>query len=227
MQTTKNTIKAANRDKLGTKYTRRARENGQLPAILYGHGQTPEPVTLSAHDVSVELAHGTRVLQIELDGSIKQYLIKAVQYDYLGTHPIHLDLVRVDLDERVTVMVGLELRGIPKGVADGGVLDQNLAKIEIECLVNQIPDTLRPSVTHLGVGESLLVRDLKLPEGVTTTADPDERVATVTVLAEEVEEVAAEGKEEKEVQPEIIGKGKKEEEEKEKEKEKGKGKEKD
>ena len=204
------TLKASRRDKIGTKHTRRLREKGLLPAIIYGHGEDPESVSLPAHDVAVELHHGARVLKLALNRKTGQFLIKDVQYDYLGTTPIHLDLMRVDLDETVTVRVGIELKGTPKGVSEGGVLDQPLADIEVECLVTNIPETLTPMVTHLGVGESLLVRDLDLGVGVKALADPEERVASVTVLAEEVEEEKAPSEEE--AQPEVISKGKKEEE---------------
>ncbi len=207
------TFKATRRERVGTKYARRVRAGGDIPAIIYGHGEDPVAISLPGHDLEVELHHGARVLRVELDGTEVQYLIKSVQYDYLGTTPIHLDLMRVDLDEKVTVVVGIELRGTPKGVNEGGILDQYLSEIEVECLVTQIPDTLRPSVTQLGVGESLLVKDLDLPTGVIAQVDGDERVASVSMLAEEVEEevVAEEGAEA--AQPEIIGKGKKEDEE--------------
>ncbi len=206
------TLTATAREKIGTRYARRLREKGQIPAIVYGHGEDPEPIALSTHDLGVELQHGARVLELALGGKKSPFLIKDIQYDYLGTTPIHLDLMRVDLDETVTVRVGIELRGTPKGVADGGVLDQHMADIEVECMVTNIPDTLTPLVTHLGVGDSLLVKDLQCGFGVTPLADPDDRVATVTMLAAEPEEEekAPEGEA---TQPEVIGKGKKEEEE--------------
>jgi large subunit ribosomal protein L25 len=204
------TLNASRRDKIGTKHSRRLRESGKLPAIIYGHGEDPEAIVLPGHEVEVELLHGARVLEVSLEGKTKKFLIKDVQYDYLGTTPIHLDLMRVDLDETVTVRVGIELKGTPKGVSDGGVLDQHLADIEVECLMTNIPDTLTPLVIHLGVGESLLVGDLDLPPGVKALAGADERVASVSMLAEEVEEEEAPAEEE-EAQPEVISKGKKEE----------------
>jgi len=204
-------LEGVRRGRVGTRYARRDRAAGRLPGIIYGHGEEPEPIALSAHDVDVELHHGARVLTVDLDGKQTQYLIKAVQYDYLGTTPIHLDLMRVNLDEVVTVSIGIELRGTPQGVTDGGFLEQHLAQLEIECLVTQIPETLRPSVVRLGIGESLTVGDLELPEGVKATASADERVATVRLLVEETEE--EEAGEEDAAQPEVIGRGKKEEEE--------------
>lgn len=206
------TLKATTRQQIGTKHTRRLRKRGELPAIIYGHGEKPEAVALSLHEVEVQLHHGARVLKLDMGSKKNQpFLIKAVQYDYLGTNPVHLDLLRVDLDEKVTVKVAIELKGTPKGISDGGVLDQTLAEIEVECLMTQIPDTLTPLVTHLGIGDVLLVGDLELPTGVTTLKGADERVALITVLAEEPEadEEEVEGES---AEPEIIAKGKKEEE---------------
>jgi large subunit ribosomal protein L25 len=183
-----------------------------LPAIIYGHGEAPEAVSLPAHEVEVALAHGVRTVQLQLGGRKGQYLIKEVQYDHLGDEPIHLDLARVHLDERVTVRVGIELRGTPKGVSEGGILDQHLADIEVECLVTEIPETLHPIVTELALGESLLVKDLALPDGVIAQADPEERVATVRIVAAAPEPEEAEEAAEEEAEPEIIGRAKKEEE---------------
>ncbi len=189
------------------------RAAGRLPAIIYGHGEAPESVSLAHHEVEVALAHGARTLQVDLRGAVKPYLIKQVQYDHLAANLIHLDLARVDLHERVRVHVGIELRGVPKGIHDGGVLDQQMAQIEVECVVTEIPDTLHPVVTHLALGDSLLVKDLQLPPGVVALADPNERIATVRLLAVEVVApvVPIEGEAATPAEPERIGRIKKEE----------------
>jgi len=207
------TIKGEPRETAGTRVARKMRKEGRLPAIVYGHGEPPESISLAEHEVEVALAHGARMLQVDLKGAVKPYLIKDVQYDHMSVSPIHLDLARVDLNERVRVKVGIELRGIPKGIHEGGVLDQQILNLEVECLVTEIPDTLHPVVTHLAMFESLLVKDLHLPPGVVAMANPEDRVATVRKQLEEVvaapvapvegEEVAAE--------PERIGRVKKEE----------------
>jgi large subunit ribosomal protein L25 len=208
------TVKAEPRTELGTRSARRIRESGKLPAIIYGHGVQPEAITLEQHELEVALARGARTLHVELGGETKQYLIKDVQYDQLNVAPIHLDLTRVDLHERVQVEVGIELRGTPKGVSEGGTLDQMMGEIEVECLVTDIPGTLHPLVADLHVGDVLLVKDLPLPPGVRALADPEERVAMVREAAavpEEAEEEAVE--EETSAQPEVIGRARKEEEE--------------
>lgn len=216
------TLKAELRTTMGTRVARAMRKAGRLPAVIYGHGEAPETISMSFAEVESSLVHGARTLSVEVRGKSQQYLIKAVQYDHLGDRPIHMDLARVDLDEKVKVRVGIELRGVPEGVSQGGLLDQHLADLEIECIVTEIPETLHPLVTHLGLGDSLLVKDLELPPGVTALASPEERVATVRAALEEATEddEAEEGA--GTAEPERIGRVRKDEEE-----DKGKGKGKD
>lgn len=212
------TLAAIRRNEHGTRVTRKLRASGRLPAVIYGHGEKPEHISLSQHDIEVALAHGARTLAVDMEGATTQYLIKVVQYDHLGAYPIHLDLTRFDLDERVKVKVGIELRGVPKGLTEGGVLDQILAEIEVECRVTDIPETLRPFVTGLDVGDSLLVKDIEWPPGVTPLADGDDRIAMVKALAIAAEEAEDGEEEEGGQQPELIGRAKKEDEEEEKKK---------
>lgn len=205
-------LRGERRDHVGTRSSRALRAAGRVPAVVYGHGETPETLSLNLHDVMVGLAHGARTFEVEVAGAKKQFLIKEVQYDHMDATPIHLDLTRVDMNERVTVSVGIELRGTPKGAADGGVLEQYHADIEVECMVSQIPETLHPLVTELGVGDALLVKDLVLPAGVTTTFDPDERIASVRAQAVETEEAGEEDEASAEGEPERIGRVRKDDE---------------
>lgn len=205
-------LKSEQREARGTRKARALRKEGKLPVVIYGHGEPPESVSLSQHDVEVALKRGARTLHVDVRGEVKPYLIKDVQYDHFADTPVHLDLARVDLNERVQVRVGIELRGVPKGVAEGGVLDQSMGQIEIECLVTDIPDTLHPFVTHLALGESLYVKDLQLPPGIVALAEPDERIATVRKLVEETAAAPVEGDEAAAAEPERIGRIKKEDE---------------
>jgi large subunit ribosomal protein L25 len=206
-------FKAEPREDLGTRAARRLREAGRLPAVIYGHNEPVETVSLEGHEVESALGHGVRTLDVVLGQKTQRCLIKEVQYDHLGISAVHLDLARVDVDERVRVTVGIELRGVAKGVSEGGALDQHLVEVEIECLVSDIPETLHPIVNDLDVGDSLLVKDLPLPDGVVAVTDAEERVATVHALAAAAEEpeVAEEGEEEA-AEPERIGRVRKEEE---------------
>lgn len=205
------TLPATRRTHLGSKHSRRVRDKGQIPVIIYGHGEKPVPVAVEAHDVENLLHHHLRVVSLNLEGRTEQYLIKAVQYDHLDARPIHLDLMRVDKDERVQVAVEIVLRGTPEGAHDGGVLMQLINQLEIECVVTAIPEDIRHAVTHLGLGDSVLVRDLELPKGVKALVDPDEKVAICRVPTEAAEEEAVEGEEGEAAEPEVIGRGKEEE----------------
>jgi len=189
------------------------REDGHLPGIIYGHKEPPEAVTFSLHDVEVALGHGARMLQIDVGGKVRPCLIKEVQYDHLHKEPIHIDLARVDLNERVRVKVGVELKGVPKGVSEGGILEQHMTEIEVDCLAVDIPKTLHPLVTHLVLGQSLLAKDLVVPPGVRVLTGPDERIASVRELAAAPVAAATplEGAEAP-AEPERIGRVRKEEE---------------
>lgn len=214
------TLQGEKREKRGTRNAKRLRASGKLPAIVYGHGEPPEQISLMEHDVGVALGHGARILQVKVGGTTKPYLIKEIQYDHLASTPIHIDLARVDLNERVTVRVGIELRGVPRGVSEGGVLDQALASIEVECLVTEIPGTLHPLVTELKLNDSLYVKDLQLPPGVTALANPDDRVATVRLFATDATPAPALEGDAAPVEPERIGRIRKDEPEEGAEKEK-------
>jgi large subunit ribosomal protein L25 len=193
---------------------RRLRKRGLVPAVIYGHEQTPETAAVSLHDLLLALEHLQHVVRLEIDGQQQQYLVKDVQYDHLQKTPIHVDLMRVDPNERVHVKVPVELKGEPHGVHEGGVLVHVISDLEVECRLLEIPEVIRPSVTHLGVGQVLHVKDVELPDGVEPRHDPDDIVATVRAKRgvhaeeEEVEEAAEEPSKE----PEVIGRTGKEEE---------------
>ena len=203
-------LKISKREKLGTTHARRLRRDNLIPAVVYGHGQENQAVSLSAHDIELAVRHGEHLLKCELDGAEQNFLIKDVQYDYMGHSIIHVDLTRVDLNERVSVTVPLILRGTPVGVeTEDGVLRQQLAELNVQCVVTSIPEELRVPVAEMHIGDILRVADLKLPEGVMTEEDPEAVVASVSVVAEEAEAPV----EEAALEPEVIGTKSEDEEE--------------
>lgn len=206
------TIQGEKREPGGKHANDRLRRRGMLPAVVYGHGEAPETLALSRHDTLAALEHAAHVITVEIDGKQREFLVKEVQYDHLQKNPIHLDLMRFDSTERVTVRIEVQLRGTPKGVTENqGSLVQLLPDIEVECRVLDIPEALRVRVDHLGIDEALHVKDIELPGDVKAMHEPDDVVAIVQpprVVAEDVtegEEGEAGGAE-----PEIIGKGKEE-----------------
>src|SRR5205814_2926165 len=125
---------------------------------------------LSLHDALPilvgHLEHGVHVFDLALDGKSEKVLVKEVQYDHLGLEVLHVDFARVSLDEKVEVSVPLELKGEPKGEADGGVLQQILNELQVECLVTEIPDRIIHNVSEMALNDVLHISDIKLPQGV-------------------------------------------------------------
>ncbi|MGQ9649415.1 MAG: 50S ribosomal protein L25 [Phycisphaerae bacterium] len=212
-------LKAETRQGVGSAVARRLRKAGKLPAVLYGHGQRPENLVVSAHDVQNLLEHKTHVLELLVGSGRQQVLIKDVQFDHLGLRPIHVDFARVSLTERVEVSVPLDYRGTPVGVTEGGLFDAAVVDIEIECLVTEIPESIRVNVADLKIGDLLHVKDLVLPEGVRAVTPGETIICSVRAKVAEEEVVAAAEAEEGPAEPEIIGRKEKAAAEEEKESE--------
>ena len=195
-------VTAKARPELGSRANKRLRDAGLLPGVIYGHKEAVVPVTLPKKELLGHLSHGAHLFELSLDGKRESVLVKDVQYDHLGMDVLHVDFARVSLDERVEVTVPIELKGTPKGEEEGGVLQQMLNDLEIECLVTDIPDAIRVTVDHLGVDDELRVKDIQLPAGVRALQDEDLIVAAVKTVEEEAGAPAAEADT---AEPEIIG----------------------
>ena len=194
------------RSELGSRPNKRLRDAGFIPGVIYGHKEAVIPVTLPKRELVRHLDRGTHVFALALDGKAETVLVKDVQYDHFGVEVLHVDFARVDLNEKVEVTIPIVLRGTPKGEAENGVLQQILADLEVECLVTQIPHEIRVSVADLGIGDSIHIKDIKLPDGVRPLQDEDQIVAQVKEVVEE--EVATAAAEAGSAEPEVITKGK-------------------
>jgi large subunit ribosomal protein L25 len=195
-------LSAQPRNELGSRANKRIRDKGFVPGVLYGHKEAVVPVTLPKKELSTHLNHGAHLFDLALDGKTEKVLVKEVQYDHLGLEVIHVDFARVSLDEKVEVTVPIELKGTPKGEEEGGVLQQMLNELEVECLVTDIPDAITVNVSEMKVDDSLHINDLKLPPGVRALQDPEVIVAAVKVIEEEAAEPTPEAES---AEPEVIG----------------------
>lgn len=195
-------LAASPRTLMGSRNTLRIRKAGKLPAVIYGHKQEPLHVTVDKNEF-IELAHrNVHLLEISVGSNSEPCLIKELQWDHLGSNVIHVDLARVDLTEKVTLEVEIELVGEPIGTKQAGAFLQQFHNvIEIQCLATQIPELIKVDVTHLKVDEHLEVKDIKLPEGVTAVTDGDVAIAGVVVAVAEEEPAGGTTAE-----PEVIGK---------------------
>jgi large subunit ribosomal protein L25 len=203
MATQSANVTAEPRTQLGSRANKRLRDSGKLPGVIYGHKEAVVPITLPKKEVVNHLEHGTHLFAVSVSGKSENVLIKDVQYDHLGIEVIHVDFARVDLNERVEVTVPLELKGEPKGTEEGGMLQQIVAELEIECLVTDIPHSIVHNVSDMGLDSVLHIKDLKLPAGVKALQDEDLIVATVKEVVEEAPTEAVEGES---AEPEVIGK---------------------
>ncbi len=196
------TISVESRSELGSRKNKRLRDGGKIPGVIYGHKKDVVPITLPKKETVRHIEHGQHLFALAIGGASENVLIKEVQYDHLGIQVLHVDFARVDLNEKVQLTVSLELKGEPKGEKEGGVLQQIISELEIECLVTEIPDIVVHDVSELEKDAVLHIKDLKLPQGVKCLQDEDLIVATVREIIEQVEAVVAEG----EPEPEVIGK---------------------
>jgi large subunit ribosomal protein L25 len=178
------TLQAELRGRLGTKAASAVRKQGRIPCVVYGHKKDPVAITVNAHDFLEGVHHGHRLMDITIDGATEKMLIKELQFDHLGRDVVHVDLMRVDVTEMIEVSVPIELKGVAKGVADGGVVESNADHIEVECLAINIPDKITVSIKDLGVGESIKAGDIKLPDGVKLVSAPEANVVSCRVVAE-------------------------------------------
>lgn len=187
-------LAASKRERLGTRYSRRLRRDGRLPAVVYGHQQEPLHITLDAHEFVDHLHTGAHLLEVRTDGQAETCLIKDVQYDHLGDTIIHVDLARIDLNEEVTVSVPLTLRGkdrSPGAKAPNSIVEQPIVDLEVRCLAVNIPDNIDVDISAMNLDDVIMVKDLKLPEGVTATEDPEAVVVSIQETKESVEEAIA------------------------------------
>ena len=137
-------------------------------------------------------------------------LVKELQYDHLSREIIHADLMRVDTTEMVKVEVPLEVKGTAKGAAEGGVITVHISKLEIECRVLEIPDTIQVSIKEMGVGDTIHAKDVTLPPNMKLVTDSEALLVSCSVVEEikTTEEVEAEAP----ATPEVITEKKAEEE---------------
>jgi large subunit ribosomal protein L25 len=195
-------LKAKLRPAVGSQHARVLRADGRMPAVVYGHKEEPVAIALNLHDFTEHLHHGHRVFTVDLGDKTETLLVKALQYDHLGKYVIHADFVRVDLEEKVKVTVPIEQRGTAEGTHQGGIIDELLDHVEIECKVTEIPETIVVSITDVEVGQSLNAGEISLPDGIKLVTDPNALILHCHLVA--AAKSTEESEEELPSEPEVI-----------------------
>ena len=185
-------LKAERRSGTGRSAARKLKARGVVPAVIYGAKDKAQPLQVSARDVNAMLSHasGENILvELEIDGekSNRMALIQEVQHSPVGGNILHIDFHAVSMDEKIHAEVPLETIGIPNGVKNfGGLLEQSLRSLPVECLPRDLPDRISVDVSALNIGDSIHVRDIQLPSGVTAKVQLD--LTAFSVLEPAVEE---------------------------------------
>ena len=204
-------LNAKARNDIGKGASRRLRRlDNLIPAIIYGLGETPESISLAANQLSHALeneAFYSHIIELSVDSKTQNVILKDVQRHPAKIEILHVDFLRVDLTQKLTIRVPLhfineeECHGVK---TEGGQISHSTNELEVECLPGDIPEYLEVDMLEITLGQTLHISDVKLPEGVVSVAlshgeDHDLPIAAVvkSKAIEEDEEVesAAEGEE--------------------------------
>ena len=202
------------RTQVGKQVAKRLRRAKRIPAVLYGGQGGPVPVAVNPHELLAALESGENTLiNLSLVGGaapqISLVILKELQRDPVKWRPLHADFQEISMERKIRVEVSVVVSGEPIGVKDkGGILEQSLRQLLVECLPASIPDRIVVDVAALDIGDVLHVRDVQVAEGVRILDDAGRVVASV--IAPASEEVAA-PTEEVPTEPEVVGKKEKEE----------------
>ena len=179
----------------GTRSSRRLRRASRVPGVGYGLSQDPVSIDVAWADLREALttdAGVNAVIHLEIGGEKQMSIVKDVQRHPVGRDVTHVDFLRIDPDQDVTVDVPLVMVGDAKAVTDAdGMVDQNLFSLTVNAAPDSIPNELEVDISDLTVGDSLRVADIALPAGVTTDVDPEETVAVGMITRSTLEAMAA------------------------------------
>ena len=196
------TLELAARTPEGSRSARRLRREGLVPGTLYGAGDEPRSFQVDARILRNALAHAHAVIEVSLDGGQKQpVMVKDLQRHPVRGETVHVDLLRVRLDQKIQTTVTLHLEGADSapGVKEGGILTQELIHLNVEALPNDVPDLISFDVSGLELLATVTVAELTAPRGVTLLDDPE--TVAVTITAPSVEPTA----DDIEVETQIVG----------------------
>jgi large subunit ribosomal protein L25 len=183
----------------GSRAARRLRRGGRVPGVLYGGGGDPVGFDADARELRLALASSGAVLDLSVDGqTATPVVLKEAQRDPVRGETVHVDLLRVRLDQAIHAVVPLELTGVEDapGAKEGGVLEQITRELNVEALPTAIPESIVHDVSEMQIGETIILSALSVPDGVTLLDDLEETmVATLSpprLQAEVEEEIEAE-----------------------------------
>lgn len=214
-------LEVQRRESSGKGAARATRRAGFVPAVVYGHKQEVIAVKLPQRDMRHFLGSSgdNIIINMELgDEKPETVMLKEVQIDPVSREIVHVDFVRVSLEERVTTHVPIVLLGKAPGTEEGGIQEFLLRELQIECEVGRMPDHIDLDISSLEIGDRVRVEEIELEEGMVLVDAPSTIIVAVvppTVVEIEEEEEGLEGELDEDMEPEVIGEKRDEEEEEE------------
>jgi large subunit ribosomal protein L25 len=206
MASTTTRLDVSGREPGGSRAARRLRRTGRVPGVLYGGGDESLGFDVDARELRAALASSGAVLDLSIDGQTPTpVVLKEAQRDPVRGQTIHVDLLRVRLDEAIHATVPLELSGVEDapGVKEGGVLEQITRELNVEALPTAIPESIVHAVGEMQIGDTIGLAAVSMPEGVALLDDVEEVViATLSPPRLQIEE-----EEEVEAETELVGEG--------------------
>ncbi|NLO91512.1 MAG: 50S ribosomal protein L25 [Elusimicrobia bacterium] len=190
----------------------RLRKDKQVPAVIYGSGKPPESVSLSRKDFDLLSKRGSNIiLTLKTGSGTDTAILKEVQYHVVSGDPIHVDLQRISMKEKIEIRVPVRVHGEAPGVKlHGALLDHSVRELAVKCLPADIPQEIAVDVSNLEHG-AITLGDIKLPNGVESSDSPERILVHLLVPREEVAATPAAGAADAAASPEVIAKGKKDE----------------
>ena len=183
----------------GSSDARRLRTEGKIPAVVYGHGMDPLPVSVDRRELRQALSGAAgmnTILDLTVDGTVYPALIKVIQRHPVKRSVQHIDFIQVNLNEEIVVSIPIHLEGEAKDVsAHGGLVDLAMQELQVRTTPRNIPDGVTIDVSEMTMDTVIRVEDIPLPSGVSAEADADAPVVTVLTMrtpVHDAEEAAAE-----------------------------------
>jgi large subunit ribosomal protein L25 len=198
------TLEAFKREKLKKSANKKLRREGKIPAVMYGRTDSMNvAVYQNEFERKFHSASENTIISLKFDGEEHDVLVRDYQEDPIRGFITHIDFYAIEAGSLLRTNIPIEVEGVAAGVKEGGILEERLHEIEVECLPKDIPERITINVEGLEIGDTIHVEELDIPEGVKVLNSPDQSVVTVITMKEEIPEPGEEAPEEEEAEAEL------------------------
>ena len=187
-------LAAVVRHDMGKGVARKLRAAGKVPAVMYGHGEQTRSLTLDGHELFLlfsKVHWENTLITLDIEGESVSTLVREVQSHAYKNEVLHVDFYQIHANEKLEVEIPIRLHGTPAGIKLGGMLSHAINDLMVSCLPKDIPDHIDVDISHLDLNDSIHVKDLPLPAGVTSVIDGERVVCVVNPPSTSADPAAA------------------------------------